>query len=117
MTPIQAVHDALVTANTSVGSRVAPVHAYQGEPFPYALISEPSELPQNHLAGFAGLDLCQVQVDFWDRTYLGADTAAREGRAALEAAGMQCIGRITDFFDGTLDPGAFRIGYTFRVWQ
>lgn len=117
MTAIQDIRDALVAAATAVGNRVSPLRTFQDQTFPYAVLNEVSEIPQNHLTGFAGLDLCEVSVDFWDRTFKGADDVARVGRAALESAGFQCTSRVTDFFDGQLDPGAFRVGYIFRVWQ
>lgn len=117
MTAVQTAHDVIVAANTVVGSRVSPLRAFQGASYPYAVINETSEQPQNHLTGYGGLDLCEVQVDFWDSTFLGADTAAREGRSAMEAAGYLCLSRVSDLFDGTLDPGSFRVGYVFQVWQ
>lgn len=117
MSAIQTIRDVIVAAATSVGDRVSPLRTFQGGTFPYVTLNETNTQPQNALDGFADLDLCEVQADFWDATYLGADAAARAGRAAVEAAGYICISRITDFFDGQLDPGAFRVGIVFQVWQ
>lgn len=117
MTPIETLRDLIVAAATPVATRVSPIRTYQGQDYPYAILVETSEQPQNSLSGYAGLDLCEVQVEVWDKTFQGADDGARACRTAIEAAGYVCTGRVGDFFDGQLDPGSFRIGYTFQVWQ
>lgn len=99
-----------------VSDRVYPLQAGQDQTTPYVIVTETVTDPQNHLLGPSGLDRCEVDVNCWARTFSDAEDVAAACRTAMESAGHLCIGRITDFFDGTLDPSFFRSGRIYQVW-
>lgn len=116
-TIVETFRGVIVAASTSVADRVSPLRASQDQPFPYGILSEVSADPLTSLSGYAGLDHSEVQYDAWGATYLQADTAAREGRAALEAAGYVCVRKIGDEPDSQIDPNPYRVGFVFDVWH
>lgn len=114
---IVATLKADVTVTGLLADRISPLRGFQDEVFPYAIITEVSNTPENTLSGFAGIDHCEVQVDVWDTTFDGADTAARTCRSTLQSAGYICLSKVGDSSDDQLDPALTRVGFTFQVWQ
>jgi len=116
-TVVETFRGVIVAASTSVADRVSPLRAAQDQSFPYAILSEVSAEPLNVLAGYEGTDHSEVQVDAWGATYLEADTAARQCRTALEAAGYICSRKIGDEPDSQIEPNPYRVGFVFDVWH
>ena len=107
--------NAAVTA--LVSDRISPVETEQATDFPCVVLTVSTVEPVNHLRGFANLDQCTVRLSAWAFTYASALAIANACRSALEAAGHLCIGRFADEFGLEKDPGAYRVGYEFRIWK
>jgi hypothetical protein len=117
VTALEALRAVIVAAATSVGDRVSPDRTYQGDSYPYAIITELSNDPLTALSGWAGIDHCEVEVSVYGQTFDDADSGARACRTALEAAGYVCLRKNGDQSDTQIDPALSRVGFVFDVWQ
>lgn len=118
--PLATVRAVLIADSTVaalVSDRISPVETAQATSWPCVVLSVITDEPQNHLQGFANLDLYTVALDAWAYTYAAALQLANACRTALQSAGYLCAGRNNDQFDFEKDPGAYRVGYTFQVWK
>jgi hypothetical protein len=87
---LRAIALAVPAVASLLGDRVYPVILPQAATFPaatYQRIGSGSRVGSHH--GDTGLVVGRVQFDFWDRTYLGAKTAAAAVRRALQDANRQ----------------------------
>lgn len=96
-------------------ARIEPIRRTQSFSLPAITLQVVSKVPFNHLRG-AGLDLSQVQVDYWASDYTTARALADAGRAALDAALLTMQSELDGGFEPETDPELFRVTQTWSVY-
>ncbi len=114
------VRDVLVAApevTALCADRISPIEVAELEQLPYLVLSITSVEPTNAVDGYCGPDRCEVEVAAWAESFGAADNLARTARAALEAAEILCTGQLQQLYVSDREPGIYRAGYFFQVWQ